>query len=440
MLWNNGDGTDTVDGGAGNDTTEVNGSQTLGDVFTLAPDQNPGQVKFQRTNLVAFTIHSTAENFRVNGLGGNDTVTAGNGLATLLSVDGGAGADTITGSDGPDLITGGEDNDVLNGGGGDDRIVGDRGSDTINGGAGDDTLVWNNGDGTDVMNGDAGRDDIEVNGSPTAGDVFTVKPNGSRIRFDRTNLVPFTLDIGSSETLHANGLGGDDSITDGDVGAFSVTANGGPGNDTLTGGGSSETLLGGSGNDKITGGGGIDVVSGDDGDDQVNVRDRTADIALGGAGNDTAIADTPNLDILDGFESVDRSEAGVPPVTPGHGNGHGTRAVTIGGGAVKVSRKSHTAAIRVSCPAGSAGHCTGSVTVSTAGSVHLAGLRARLQLGSARYDLAPGTSKRVKVKLARGVERLADRKGHVKVRVVATTGTSGNAASTSRRLTFSVQR
>src|SRR5437016_14050689 len=99
------------------------------------------------------------------------------------------------------------------------------------------------------MNGDADRDDVEVNGAPTAGDVFTVQPNGSRIKFDRPNLVPFSLDIGSSETMHANGLGGDDSITVGDVGAFSVTAAGGPRNDTLTGGSASATPLGGSGDD-----------------------------------------------------------------------------------------------------------------------------------------------------------------------------------------------
>src|SRR3954452_2737878 len=364
LVWNNGDATDTNDGGAGNDATEVNGSPTAGDAFTLDPDVGAGQVRFQRTNLVPFTIHSTTERFQVNGLGGNDSLTANDGVGarTLLSVDGGAGADTVNGSDGPDLIAGGEDNDVLNGGGGDDRIVGDRGTDTMNGGTGDDTLVWNNGDGTDVVNGDAGRDDVEVNGAPAAGDVFTVQPNGARIRFDRTNLVPFSLDIGSSETMHANGLGGDDNITVGNVGSYSVTAAGGSGNDTLTGGDSSEMFLGGSGNDTINPGGGLDIVSGDDGDDQVNVRDRTADVALGGAGNDSAVADTPNLDILDGFEKVDRSEAGVPPVTPGRGNAN--RAATIGGGAVNVNRRTHTAAYRVSCFSNSAGRCTGSVTVS----------------------------------------------------------------------------
>ena len=224
LVWNNGDGSDTLNGDAGNDGTEVNGAPTTGDVFSLEP--NAGRIKFQRTNLKAFTLDASTERFQVNGLGGDDSLTANDGVGalTLLSVDGGAGVDTVNGSDGADLILGGEGNDLLNGGGGDDRIVGDRGNDTMNGGTGDDTLVWNNGDNTDVVNGDAGRDDVEVNGAPAAGDVFTVQPNGARIKFDRPNLVPFSLDIGSSETLHANGLGGDDSISVGDVGAFEVTA------------------------------------------------------------------------------------------------------------------------------------------------------------------------------------------------------------------------
>ena len=303
LVWNNGDGSDTLNGDAGNDGTEVNGAPTAGDVFSLEP--NAGRVKFQRTNLKAFTLDASTERFAVNGLGGDDSVTANDGVGafTQLSVDGGAGADTINGSEGADLILGGEGNDVLSGGGGDDRIVGDRGADTMNGGSGDDTLVWNNGDGTDVANGDAGRDDVEVNGAAAAGDMFTVQPNGARIKFDRTNLVPFSIDIGSSETLHANGLGGNDSIVVGEVGPFEVTGAGGAGNDTLTGGGSSETFLGGSGNDTITPGGGPDVVFADDGDDQVNVRDKTADLARGGDGNDSVVADAGQLDILDGFES-----------------------------------------------------------------------------------------------------------------------------------------
>ena len=69
--------------------------------------------------------------------------------------------------------------------------------------------------------------------------------------------------IGTSETMHANGLGGNDTITVGEVGAYEVTGAGGAGNDMLAGAGASETFLGGSGNDTITPGGAIDIASGD---------------------------------------------------------------------------------------------------------------------------------------------------------------------------------
>ena len=446
LVWNNGDGSDRANGEAGNDVAEVNGAPTLGDVFTLDPVVG-GTIKLRRTNLVPFTFDADTERFEVNALGGNDSITANDGVGafTLLSVDGGAGADMVKGSEGADLILGGEGDDVLNGGGGDDRIVGDRGTDTMNGGAGDDTLVWNNGDGTDVANGDDGRDDVEVNGAPAAGDVFAVRPNGARIRFERTNLVPFSIDAGSSETLHANGLGGDDTVTVGDVGAFSVTAAGGAGNDTLTGGGSPETLLGGSGNDTITAGGGLDIVSGDEGDDRVDVRDRTADVARGGDGNDSVLADNPSLDILDGFETVDRTPndepkpVGSPPPVIAPPPAHtATRPVTIGGGTVRP--RGNRASITVRCPAASAGDCTGSLELRTARGVRFGGLRAVLELGSARYDLAPGASKTLKVKLVSGIRRVADRNGRLKVRAVASTGPSSNAAQSSRRLTLALGR
>src|SRR5215211_1283022 len=438
LVWNQGDGSDRANGEAGNDGAEVNGAPTLGDVFTLEPVVG-GTIRLRRTNLGPFTFDAATERFEVNGLGGNDSITANDGVGalTLLSVDGGAGADTVTGSDGADLIRGGEGDDVLRGGGGDDRLLGDRGSDTMDGGAGDDTLVWNNGDGSDVADGDLGRDDVEVNGAPAAGDAFSVQPNGRRIDFDRANLVAFSLDIGSSETLHANGLGGEDSVSVGDVGAVSLTAAGGSGNDTLTGGGSPETLLGGSGNDTITAGGGLDVVSGDEGDDRVDVRDRTADVARGGDGNDSVLADNPSLDILDGFESVDRTPNDEPkPVVTPPPVENSTRPVTIRGGTVKVKRGE--ASLKVSCPATSPGHCTGSLAVRTAHGVKLAGIKAVLQLGSARYDLAPGASKTLKVKLVSGIRRVADRNGHLKARAVALTGRSGNAAQSSRRLTLAL--
>ena len=432
LVWNQGDGSDRADGQAGNDGAEVNGAPTLGDTFTLEPVVG-GTVKLRRTNLGPFTFDAVTERFAVNGLGGDDSVAASDGVGafTLLSVDGGAGADTVTGSEGADLILGGEGNDVLSGGGGDDRVVGDRGTDTMNGGSGDDTLVWNNGDGTDVANGDGGRDDVEVNGAAAAGDTFTVQPNGARIKFDRSNLVAFSIDIGSSETLHANGLGGNDSIVVGEIGPFEVTGAGGAGNDALTGGGSSETFLGGSGNDTITPGGGLDVVFADDGDDQVNVRDRTADLARGGDGNDSVVADAGQLDILDGFETIDRTPNVTPPPVDNR-----TQPVAITGGVVKV--KNATASIKLTCPAGASGISTGSLALRTAEHVKLAGVKAVLQLGTARYTIAPGAAKTVKVKLVKGNKSLANHNGRIKVRAVASTGPAGKIAVSSRRLTLAV--
>ena len=56
-------------------------------------------------------------------------------------------------------------------------------------------------------------DTVQVNGSTAAADIFVVAANGTRLRFDRTNLGLFSLDIGTVETLIVNGIGGDDTFT-----------------------------------------------------------------------------------------------------------------------------------------------------------------------------------------------------------------------------------
>jgi Ca2+-binding RTX toxin-like protein len=54
----------------------------------------------------------------VNGLGGNDVISAGSLQAGIirLTLDGGPDADTLTGSQGPDFLIGGPGNDTLIGG------------------------------------------------------------------------------------------------------------------------------------------------------------------------------------------------------------------------------------------------------------------------------------------------------------------------------------
>jgi hypothetical protein len=167
--------------------------------------------------------------------------------------------ENATGSNFNDSLVGSFAVNTLTGGAGVDWIVGAPGNDTLDGGIGADVLVWSNGDNTDVMEGGADADTVQVNGSPAGADVFTVAANGTRVKFDRTNLVPFTLDIGTVETLIVNGIGGNDTTTVGNLAGVAdlttVHLNGFDGDDTFTfpqfSGPATVTALGGPGTNTI---------------------------------------------------------------------------------------------------------------------------------------------------------------------------------------------
>jgi hypothetical protein len=97
-----------------------------------------------------------------------------------------------------------------------------------------------------------------------------------------------------------------------------------------------------------------------------------------------------------------------------------------------------TVSVKVSCPATSPGNCTGTLALRTVRGAKLAGRKVALQFGSVRYNLAPGVSKTLKVKLAKSSRRLADRGGHLKVLAVSSTGLSGKIAQSSQRLTLAL--
>jgi Ca2+-binding RTX toxin-like protein len=190
------------------------------------------------------------------GGAGNDTLTGGSGDDTLI---GQAGNDTLLGKGGKDQLFGGADNDTLTGGDADDQAFGQ---------GGDDRMIWNPGDDTDLNEGGDGTDVTEVNGGNGA-EQFTATANGSRVRFDRVNPAPFSIDIGTTEKLVLNANGGDDSFSaTGNLAALiAITVDGGAGNDTLSGSNGADTLLGGDGNDFIDGQQGADVAVLGAGDD-----------------------------------------------------------------------------------------------------------------------------------------------------------------------------
>src|SRR5262249_15301734 len=215
MIWNAGDGSDLLEGGAGVDTVEVNDGNAA---ETMLISANGARVRVDRSSPAAFSLDSgRAENGVINANGGDDVITAGNGLATLISliIDGGAGNDTITGGDGDDLlfggtgddvIIGGRGNDFLAGGDGDDRLTGGPGNDQVFGQAGNDRMIWNSGDGNDLLEGGDGVDTVEINGANVS-ETIAVSANGSRVRVDGSGPEQFSLDIGTTENLVITGNG-----------------------------------------------------------------------------------------------------------------------------------------------------------------------------------------------------------------------------------------
>jgi Ca2+-binding RTX toxin-like protein len=338
MIWNNGDGSDVNEGGAGIDTVEVNGGDAS-EIFTIAAAAG-GRVRFDRTNLVPFFIDiGTSENLVLNANGGDDTITAGNGLANLISLtlNGGDGNDTITGSDGADRITGGDGNDV---------IIGGKGNDALFGGAGDDTFIWNNGDGSDLVEGEDGADTLQFNGA-AANENFALSANGTRLRFTR-DLGNINMDVNGVETVNVAAEGGADTLTvndltgtdvttvnadlaatpgsgTGDGAVDSIIVNGTPGDDAISvsGAAGSVDILGLQADIHITGAEPTDrlTIASQAGDDSIDAQGLAAgtiqltedggdgddhlvgspdiDTLLGGNGDDI-LASGPGLDSLDG--------------------------------------------------------------------------------------------------------------------------------------------
>src|SRR5262249_6707625 len=211
MMWNPGDDNDLFEGGDGNDTAEVNGGNGA-ETFTITA--NGSRVRFDRVTPAPFFLDiGTTENLVVNANGGDDTITAGNGLATLikLTIDGGAGNDTITGGDGNDTLIGGDGNDV---------IIGGRRHHTLRRRARHDTFIWNPGDASDVVEGQDGTDTLVFNGA-NLNEKIDISANGSRVRLTR-DIGNVTMDVNGIEHIQLNALGGTDTITVNDLSGTGV--------------------------------------------------------------------------------------------------------------------------------------------------------------------------------------------------------------------------
>jgi Ca2+-binding RTX toxin-like protein len=321
------------------DTLVVTGDNDANQITVAAASDGTLTVTNGTTNVPVRTFFGTASkaNLRtvsVDAGGGNDTITLDRSLNVLDAngklasapngvLSGGAGNDRIQSFVGGfvggvvgNAIVG---NMVMEGGAGDDFLDSGFGNDIMDGGDGNDTLRWLPGTLNDVFDGGGGNDTAVVVGNDNnQGDAFQLGKGSApgRALFQRTNLVPFSIDMGSIENVVMRTQSGDDTVIVGDMtgtGVRTVAADGGVGNDTLnalqqvarnvsllllggdgddtlTGGAGNDVLDGGAGNDTLSGGAGADVLVGGDGDDTLDGgKDGSQDVLIGGAGNDTFV-------------------------------------------------------------------------------------------------------------------------------------------------------
>jgi Ca2+-binding RTX toxin-like protein len=288
---------------------------SFGGVLTVLGDSSDNAIEVSRDAVGALLVNGGAvhicggtptiantSRIQIFGLGGNDRLALNEATGALPSASlyGGDGNDTLIGGAAADFLFGQAGDDALLGNGGIDFLFGGAGNDTLTGGAandsvfgeaGNDRMIWNPGDASDLNEGGSGTDTVEVNGGNGA-EIFTVNPNGNRVRLDRTSPAPFFVDIGTSENLVVNLNGGDDTFTaaNGLSSLIQLNVDGGPGNDTITGGDGNDRLSGGDGDDSVNGGRGADTILLGTGDDSFtwNPGDGS-DLVEGQDGNDIMI-------------------------------------------------------------------------------------------------------------------------------------------------------
>ncbi|MBM6582484.1 hypothetical protein ILT44_19960, partial [Microvirga sp. BT689] len=259
---------------------------------------------------------------QLDGGAGNDVIHGNYGNDRL---DGGADNDTLDGGEGDDTLMGGAGADVLIGGGGNDKIRGDALDVVRYSGNRNDYTVVENDDGTvTVTDNRAGSPDgtdilVGIRTLEFADADYTAKANpgitivgtaGGDIISDHSNNGLANAGSGDDSILggegddELHGLAGADLIIGG---AGSDTLHGGTEADILHGGDDTDFIDGGVGDDVIVGGEGSDTVLGGAGEDVISgdADGETGDDLIHGGADNDVIAGDLGADRLYGDEGAD---------------------------------------------------------------------------------------------------------------------------------------
>jgi Ca2+-binding RTX toxin-like protein len=391
MHWRVGEGGDRLVGGDGDDSAVLSGGAgadqfTLEDRDTLVNVSAPGA-----------GMRIAAERIRVDAGSGDDTVDATTVAPTVaLELEGSAGNDKLTGGRGSDSVRGGPGDDKVVGGDGDDVLSGENAL----GGFGNDRMNMATGDRFTI--GGQGVDVARLLTTAGADEVTLRNDGGDGIHVEGfANGAPIGITTGDNEALTIELGGGDDEATVlPEVGLLSAVAiSGDGGDDILRGSDGPEMLIGAAGHDVLDGGLGRDRLLGGADDDVLESRDGGQDLLACDEGADTVHADLGETDTLDDSrtcESLERAAAtGVRQalagvLAPGTLTADGDQVVNV----------------PVTCSAAARGGCSGTVTLTSSDPVVFAGAKAPVDIGSARFAIAPGVTAPVAIEIEGGVGML----------------------------------
>ncbi|NET41773.1 calcium-binding protein [Okeania sp. SIO2B3] len=274
-----GDGRNSLDGGAGNDTIRGQASRdTLvgggGNDFIITGLLEENDDKFS-TNGIEVTIPGFSGQNRLDGGAGDDTIASGFLSDTMI---GGLGNDCLSGIF--SRVDGGEGNDTIDAtsistdasGGGSIEV-------TLIGSSGNDILLGSTNPGVaNFFDGGTGNDFIQFGGTNDQL-IGNTQGNDTIIAFQGGGTAPFLIEDTQGSNTLSGGDGADILIT----GAGDDSIVGGTADDSL-----GDSISAGAGDDVIFGRGGTDTILGGAGDDYIAAGlDGTGDSLIGGQGNDS---------------------------------------------------------------------------------------------------------------------------------------------------------